>query len=216
MTGRAAAANAGGAGDASATAVADRLREHLGEGDLTCLLCDHGAARPVPVSGGVRFGPAAFAGVAKTVRAPGGALAAVRRAVREPCHGRVLLLHANGEAAVWGGRLNAAAHAAGAAGVVVVGRVRDVPTLRTTSHGIVASGVAPHRSDADDPGEVDVTLHVGRTRVNPGDVLLADDNGVVAIAPDGFGMVVRRLDDWIRLERAADEAGPSGAERATG
>ncbi|MDZ7801924.1 MAG: hypothetical protein U5K81_14185 [Trueperaceae bacterium] len=212
MTDRGAAAKAGGTGDVSATEVADRLRERLGEGDLACLLCDHGAARPVPETGGVRFGPATFAGVAKTVRAPGGALAAVRRAVREPCDGHVLLLHSSGEPAVWGGRLNAAARTAGAAGVVVVGRVRDVPTLRASSLGIVASGVAPHRSDADDPGEVDVALHVGRTHVNPGDVLLADENGVVAIAPSAFAMVVRQLDDWIREERAADEAGPSGTE----
>jgi regulator of RNase E activity RraA len=191
------------------------LRRALAEGDLTCLLCDRGAARPLPYAFSVRFGEATFAGPVRTVDAPGGALHPIKTALADLAEGAALLIRAEPfEGACWGGRLAAAARARGAAGVVVLGRVRDVPTLRAGPLGVVALGVAPHRSEAGGSGLVDAPLRLPSGVVAAGDVLVSDENGVAVVPADGLETVAAELDAWIAAERAADaEAAPAGPGR---
>ena len=187
------------------------LRRGLPEGDLTCLLCDRGAARPLPYPFAVRFGEATFAGPVRTVDAPGGTLRPIKAALADLPEGAVLLVRAEPfEGACWGGRLAAAARARGAAGVVVLGRVRDVPTLRAGPLGVVALGVAPHRSEASGSGLVDAPLRLPCGVVAPGDVIVSDENGVAVVPAGALAMVAAELDAWIAEERAADaEAAPA-------
>lgn len=156
-------------GRPDAATVVTALTPHLADGDLSCILCDHGAARPLAVDLRVRYGATAFAGP------------------------------------VWGGRLSARAIAREAAGVIVLGRVRNVGTLARGALGAAALGVAPHRSGADDAGATDVPLAVGPWVLHPGDVIVADDNGVVAVPAGSFGEVADHINAWVAHERAADQ-----------
>jgi regulator of RNase E activity RraA len=183
------------------------LRRALPEGDVTCLLCDREAARPLAYPFAVRFGRATFAGPVRTVDAPGGALRPIRTALADLPEGAVPLIRAERFAgACWGGRLSAAARARGAAGVVVLGRVRDVPTLRAGPLGVVALGVAPHRSESAGTGLVDAPLRLADGVVTPGDVVVSDENGVAVVPHDRLAAVAAELDGWIAEERAADAA----------
>lgn len=189
------------------------LRAHLDEGDLTCVLCDRGAARPLRGDWPIRFGERAFVGPARIAAPANGGLAPILAALDELDRGDVLLVAAaDAEVAVLGGRLAARACRAGAAAALVDGRVRDVPTLRNQPLPVVARGVAPMRSDASDAGARDLAVTVGGTEVAPGELILGDDNGVVAIPTDACDRIAVELVDWLARERAADRsAGVGGA-----
>lgn len=180
------------------------LRKHLRRGDLTCILCDHGVALPLPGPWPVRFGAVAFAGLVSTAHLPAGEVGTVDRAIDDLPPGAALLLQSESASAVWGGRLTARALAAGAAGVVVVGCVRDVQALEAGRLPLIARGVAPHRSDAPGSGAVDATLHFDDLRVHPGDALVVDANGVVVVPQARFDAVASHLRVWVHEEQRED------------
>ena len=193
-----------------ATTVVAALTPHLPEGDLTCILSDHGAARPLAVDLRVRYGATAFAGPARTIVTPSGSLVPILATLADLPPGSVPVVQAEAFAgAVWGGRLSARATARDAAGVIVLGRVRDVGTLARGALGVAALGVAPHRSEARDAGATDVPLPVGPVIVHPGDVIVADDNGVVVVPAGSFSEVADRIDAWVAHERASDQEASS-------
>lgn len=195
---------------ADASAVVAALTPHLGEGDLTCVLCDRGAARPLALDLRVRFGDPAFVGPARTVATPSGSLAPILAALADLPAGSVLVVHADAFAgAVWGGRLSARARARSAAGVIVAGRVRDVETLAAGRLGIAALGTAPHRSDATDAGATDVPLALGPVALQSGDVIVTDRNGAAFVPAASFADVLAHIDAWVAQERAADQEVPS-------
>lgn len=188
-----------------ASAVVAALTPYLDEGDLTCVLCDHGGARPLDLDLRVRFGDPAFVGPARTVATPSGSLAPILAALADLPAGSILVVDADAFAgAVWGGRLSARARARSAAGVIVAGRVRDVESLAAGALGIAALGIAPNRSDATDAGATDVPLALGPVTVQPGDVIVTDANGVVCVPAASFDTVAAHTDAWIAQERAAD------------
>ncbi len=193
-----------------AATVVTALTPYLAEGDLTCILADHGAGRPLTVDLRVRFGATAFAGPARTIFSPSGSLVPILSALADLPAGAVPVVQAEAfPGAVWGGRLSARATARDAAGVIVLGRVRDVATLAQGALGVAALGIAPHRSEARDAGATDVPLTIGSWIVHPGDVIVADDNGAVAVPAASFGEVAGHIDAWVAHERAADQEASS-------
>ncbi len=76
-----------------------------------------------------------------------------------------------------------AAEAAGARGAVVEGHVRDVEALRTMQFPVWASGVYAGHTGKNGPGFVNVPIVCGGVRVEPGDIIVADDDGVICIPP---------------------------------
>jgi regulator of ribonuclease activity A len=70
----------------------------------------------------------------------------------------------------------------GWSGVVINGAVRDVEDLSEISIGIKALGVNPAKSVKKGEGTVDVMLHFGGARFEPGHWIYCDESGVL-IAP---------------------------------
>lgn len=199
-------------GDSARERARATLHARLGEGDLTCVLCDHAAATPLLGDWPTRFGPPAFVGPARIAVPSDGGLAPILATLTDLSEGDVLLIAAaDAHAAVLGGRLAARASRSGAAGAVIDGRVRDVPTLRNQPLPVVARGVAPMRSEADDAGRRDEPVTVGGTEVAPGDLVLCDDNGVVVVRADAYERISSELETWLEQERAADRAAGVGA-----
>jgi regulator of ribonuclease activity A len=155
----------------------------------TCDLCDanendaSGAFR-VLSSGLVDMSVArAFCGAVFTVRAPEDN-SRVREAVNSPGAGRVLVVDGGGSlrVALMGGNLAAAAAKNGWAGAVVDGCVRDRAELRAAGIPIRALASVPMRSVKRGEGQVDLPVRIGGVRVNPGDWLYADEDGIVVSA----------------------------------
>jgi len=96
--------------------------------------------------------------------------------------------------AVLGDTISMKARHRGIAGFVIDGLVRDVPAIRRLGDfPVFARGITPigplHRG----PGEVNYPIAVGGIVVHPGDVLVADESGVVVVPRDSVIDVLRSL-----------------------
>lgn len=66
---------------------------------------------------------------------------------------------------------------------MVDGAVRDVEELRAHGWPVFAAAVVPCAADSDGPGQLNHPISCGGVPVHPGDIILADDNGVAVIPP---------------------------------
>lgn len=100
--------------------------------------------------------------------------------------GDVLVLVSEGESpsAVWGKMVTVVAQARGVAGVVVDGHARDTTYIRETRFPVWARSISPRGSTRKGPGSVNVPVVCGGTLVNPGDLVMADDDGIIVIPPE--------------------------------
>ncbi|SFQ03941.1 regulator of ribonuclease activity A [Amycolatopsis arida] len=97
--------------------------------------------------------------------------------------GAVLVVDGGGSlhTALTGDLIAAAAARNGWAGLVVHGAVRDSAALAELPIGIKALGTNPRKSAKAGAGAVDVPVGFGGITFTPGDVLYADDDGVVVL-----------------------------------
>ncbi|HEY3684070.1 MAG TPA: hypothetical protein VGL93_13570 [Streptosporangiaceae bacterium] len=117
--------------------------------------------------------------------------------------GEVLVIEARGEAeaAVLGDVLAARVKAAGGAGVVTDGRVRDLPGLQALDFPVFSAGVHASTFSNRHLGiEVDAPVSCGNVAVMPGDVIVGDAEGV-AVIPKGLA---GSLPDLAREQEALD------------
>jgi len=110
--------------------------------------------------------------------------------------GDVLVISAPADLAVsvLGGNALQAAKAAGLAGVIVDGYVRDIDELNTVGLPVWASAVTPVSGRGRlEAVEINGPIQVGQVHVEPGDVAVADLSGISFIPADAFREVARRL-----------------------
>ena len=108
----------------------------------------------------------------------------VRAQLEQPGNARVLVVAGAGSlrTALLGGNLGQLAVRHGWAGVVVDGCVRDVAELNATGVGIRALGLMPLPTEKRNEGQRDVVVQIQGVRVQPGDWLYADADGIVISA----------------------------------
>ena len=109
----------------------------------------------------------------------------LRDLLRTPGSGGVLVVDGGGSlrTALTGDLIAAAAHASGWAGLVVYGAIRDSAALSRIDLGIKALGTTPRKSAKAGAGTVDVPVTFGNVTFRPGDMLHADDDGIVLLPP---------------------------------
>ncbi len=145
------------------------------------------------------------AGPAYTVRAPAGYGDEIVRAADEAPPGSVIVIDVGPaqDVCTWGGTGTAVARRRGIAGVVSNGRVRDIAEIRRArfpvfARGVIASGWARGR-----PGSTGDPVSVGGRIVRAGDLICADDDGVVVLPQDEAATVLDRLQARLAFEREA-------------
>ena len=119
--------------------------------------------------------------------------------------GEVLVIAAGGhaETAMIGEILGGHLRRRGAVGLVCDGAIRDVGTLAAwTDFPVFTRHVTPRGPASAERGTINGPVVVGGQLVRPGDLLLGDDDGLVALGPD---IVRSRIDD--ALAKLAREAG---------
>ncbi len=126
-----------------------------------------------------------FAGQALTIRAFVGDNAAPHYGLTKAWPGCIIVVDARGhtDTAVWGGLLNYAAKARGAAAIIVDGAIRDVAELRDSGIPVYARTSVPNGPQKAWGGGVNVPIQCGGVTVNPGDIVVGDDDGVVVFDP---------------------------------
>jgi regulator of ribonuclease activity A len=107
----------------------------------------------------------------------------LRDLLHAPGSGGVLVIDGAGSlrAALVGDLIAGAALANGWAGLVVHGAVRDAAALSGLDLGLKALGTNPRRSAKNGAGAVDVPVTFGGVTFYPGDILHADDDGLVLL-----------------------------------
>jgi 4-hydroxy-4-methyl-2-oxoglutarate aldolase len=117
--------------------------------------------------------------------------------------GDVLIISNGGvpNGALWGGNVSFDAKAFGLAGAVVDGPVRDVAFNRELQYPLWASSVSVSRAEKKGHGYVNLPVSCGGRIVNPGDIVVADDDGVLVFSPEHIEVIV----DQVR-SRSRDEA----------
>ena len=135
-----------------------------------------------------------MAGTAVTARSRGGDNLTFLRALEFCRPGDVLLIDAGGDMnnAVVGGILTFYATSIGLAGIVIDGAIRDVAEIREREFPVYARGVTHRGPYKDGPGEINVTVSVGGMVVNPGDIVVGDQDGLLAIPQDGVGELIEK------------------------
>jgi regulator of RNase E activity RraA len=152
-----------------------------------------------------------FVGSALTVRLYPGDLVDCLDALKVAAEGDVIVVDAAGETetSIWGGLMAGLCLQKGVVGAVVDGAIRDIDEITDLGFPIFARSVVPRSTHSPysgrlEPIEVNVPITAGRTLVHPGDVVLADEIGVV---------VVPRVEAADVLERALAQAAQEEATR---
>ena len=126
---------------------------------------------------------AALAAPAYPVGCTPGDNLAVHVAVTRAPQGSVLVVDVGwvADRGYWGEVLTTAAEAAGLAGLVLDGGVRDVAALEAHAFPVFSSTVALTGATKDKPGTVGAPVRVGGVLVSAGDWVVADVDGVTVV-----------------------------------
>jgi regulator of RNase E activity RraA len=134
------------------------------------------ALRPMH-AGGVLCGPAL------TVKTRPGDNLLIHMAMNLAVEGDVIVVDAGGDLtnALIGERMLAYCIAKKFAGVVINGAVRDSAWIRAQTFPVFAAGVTHRGPYKDGPGEINVPVCIGGMVIEPGDLIVGDDDGLVSV-----------------------------------
>jgi regulator of RNase E activity RraA len=136
-----------------------------------------------------------FAGPALTVRCFGTDSAIVHYAVDMAQPGDVIVIDRLGDRkyACWGGGVTNGAVAKGVAGAVVDGALTDKVEIEDFRFPVFGRCISPVTTRAPGlTGEINVPVRCGGLIVQPGDIVLADDDGIIVLPPDRIQEIVTR------------------------
>jgi RraA family protein len=124
-------------------------------------------------------------GPALTVKCTPGDNLLLYKAIDMVKPGDVIVLDAQGELsnAIIGELMLTWAKGKGLAGIVVDGAVRDAGAIKEMDIAVYAAGVTPNGPYKNGPGEINVPITCGGIVVNPGDIVVGDEDGIVVINP---------------------------------
>jgi 4-hydroxy-4-methyl-2-oxoglutarate aldolase len=143
-------------------------------------------------------------GPAFTVALPGNDGTALALALSRAKAGDVLVVERGSDDrhACWGAVMSAAAEAAGLAGIVIDGFVTDLGAVRDKGPPVWCKGRSPLTTKLRGGGTFGGAVCCGGVSVEPGDVILADENGVLVLNPSSAVAIARKA-----LAIQADEPG---------
>jgi regulator of RNase E activity RraA len=90
---------------------------------------------------------------------------------------------------------------AGVAGVIVDGPVRDAGALQSLGLPVYSRGLCPLGCNKDGGGEVGAIVACGGVAVRPGDIIVADRDGVTVVPLDDAAEVARLAVDQMAREK---------------
>ena len=100
--------------------------------------------------------------------------------------GDILVVDAGGYSNVglWGEVMTICAQTKGVKGLVIDGGIRDCKELEELDFPTFSAGINARGGFKSDPGSVNCPISCGDVVVNPGDIIVADENGIVVVPLD--------------------------------
>lgn len=125
------------------------------------------------------------AGPAVTVSVPEGAFNMRKIAMEMARSGDVLVVAGRGNVhyAMLGGNIAKGLKHRGLAGAIIDGAIRDASEMEAVGFPVFARGFATNSGPKAGPGEVNIPVAVGDCVIFPGDIIVADGDGIVAVPP---------------------------------
>jgi regulator of RNase E activity RraA len=175
------------------------------------------AFRPLPVanvsdgmwrmdSGGSELQPmhrdGKLAGPAFTVRSRPGDNLLLHKAIDMAAPGDVIVCDAGGDTtnSLFGELMLAHAMVRGVAGFVLNGAVRDCEAILERNLPVYAVGVTHRGPYKDGPGEIGFPIALGGMVIQPGDLMLGDADGVLAVPRASAGEILERTRAKLQAE----------------
>ena len=158
-----------------------------------------------------------MAGPAFTVRVHTADILMVGKALSQCPKGSVLVIdgHAECNTALWGGLTTQAALKKGLAGVVIDGAIRDSAEIARSRLPVYARAIVANAGGAEYRGELQIPLQCGGVVVNPGDWLVGDEDGVVAIPAAKLEEAIHTAGKILEAERQIAMAIRGGQDLGT-
>ncbi len=140
-------------------------------------------------------------GRAVTVRTYPGDWAKTVEAIDIAGTGEVIVIDSGGvPPAVWGELASESAVQKKLAGVVIDGAIRDAAEIRKLKFPAFSRLITPNAGEPKGYGEINIPVNAGGVRIEPGDFILGDDDGVVAIPASRAVEFVNRAMDVLEKE----------------
>jgi regulator of RNase E activity RraA len=143
-----------------------------------------------------------MAGTAVTVRVRGGDNLVLHRALDYVRKGDVLVVDAGGgvDQAVTGKIMMRYLESIGAAGFVVDGAIRGADEIGRRDFPCFARGVTPRGPFKTGPGEINIAVTIDGMEVAPGDIVVGDGDGLVAIPPPAAATLIEKAQAQLAKE----------------
>ncbi len=141
-------------------------------------------------------------GPALTVKVSPGDNLMIHKAVTLAKPGDVMVVDGGGVASValLGALIVRTAMKVGLRGMVIDGSVRDAAEIRELGFPLFAKGINPNGPEKEGPGEINFPISCGGRIVNPGDILVGDDDGVVVVPREAGAKVLKEVQGVIDRE----------------
>ena len=122
-------------------------------------------------------------GMAFTVKTRSGDNLLAHKAIDMDAPGDVILVDAGGamDHAIIGEIMTSHAAKRGIAGMVIDGAIRDADAIAASDFPVYARGITHRGPYKDGPGEINVPISIVGMVVQPGDIIVGDIDGIVAI-----------------------------------
>ncbi|MED4750836.1 RraA family protein [Brevibacillus choshinensis] len=152
-----------------------------------------------------------IAGRAFPVKMPVGDNLSVLQAIRDAQPGDILVIDAKGDTyrAIAGDFVVGLAQTMGIKGIVVDGVIRDIVGIKKLDFPVFCKGTTVAASGKAGWGEVNVPISCGGVSIQPGDIMVADADGVVVVPQSKEEQILEQALDKLKKdqEREASVAG---------
>ncbi len=107
--------------------------------------------------------------------------------------GDVLVIHSEDDNnAVWGELTSKTARKKGLAGTIVYGAVRDAAAIKNLNYPVFTRSIIPNAGEPLGEGTFNVPIKCGGVTINPQDVIMGDDCGVIVVPAEIFRSVMKK------------------------
>lgn len=142
-------------------------------------------------------------GSAFTVKTRPGDNLLVHKAIDMASPGDVIVVDAGGDItnAIMGEIMVRIAKRNGVAGFVINGAIRDAKEIREMNYPLYAKGINHRGPYKDGPGEINVPIQLAGVVVNPGDIIVADMDGIVVVPLEYAEEIAKKVLGTMEMER---------------
>jgi 4-hydroxy-4-methyl-2-oxoglutarate aldolase len=119
--------------------------------------------------------------------------------------------HGSANTAFWGENMTLSAINRGVSAAVIDGACRDVEEIRKIKFPVICKGFVPNIGSISGYGEINVLIQCAGVAVSPGDIIVADGNGVVVVPKNESLVILEKARRLLETEHLVQEKIKAGA-----